>query len=538
MEINTLDHLGLVSLAFDELEIGKVIDESIKQDMSQRKVSVGQCVKAMVLNGLGFVNQQMYLLPHFFTNKPIRRLFGEEILAEHFNDDTLGRALDSLFEAGLTPLFSKISTHAMKKLEIQNSFAHLDSTSFHVHGQYRGEDENEQVVSITHGYSRDHRPDLKQVGLSLICSQIGRIPVLMKPLSGNSSDSRAFREIIQEFGEHLRDVDGVETFVADCALFSEEAVLLMEEQKVRFVTRMPATNLLVKRFVEECSKSFAEETGSTERYAFHERKTTIGGVMTRMIAVRSDDFEERTITTVKKRIGKGLESEYKSFLQLSRQDFACQEDAQKSLEKFQKSLKFLSIEEPVITSRAVYLKPGKPRKNQAADKYLWNIEGQASSSLQSVQKEVNKSGWFVLVTNQLDGQQWPAERLLSCYKKQSVVEQGFRFLKSPEFLSHSLYLKNPHRIESLLFVMTTCLLVYSALEHRIRDCLKDEEVFFPNQLGKPVKNPTARWVFHSFTGIHEVLFEKNTRITGVKPHQSRLLTLLGTQYAQLYSEFT
>ena len=38
--------------------IGDVIDEALVQDREKRIVSIGQCVKAMVLNGLGFINKQ------------------------------------------------------------------------------------------------------------------------------------------------------------------------------------------------------------------------------------------------------------------------------------------------------------------------------------------------------------------------------------------------------------------------------------------------------------------------------------------------
>lgn len=61
-----LDHLGLVAAMYDELEIGQQIDQAITQDFDERIVSIGQAVKAMVLNGLGFVNQRLYLMPAFF----------------------------------------------------------------------------------------------------------------------------------------------------------------------------------------------------------------------------------------------------------------------------------------------------------------------------------------------------------------------------------------------------------------------------------------------------------------------------------------
>jgi transposase len=52
-------------------------------------------------------------------------------------------------------------------------------------------------VHITKGYSRDHRPDLNHVMLELIVQHQAGIPVLMKPLSGNSSDPQEFGQVIQ-----------------------------------------------------------------------------------------------------------------------------------------------------------------------------------------------------------------------------------------------------------------------------------------------------------------------------------------------------
>ena len=109
---HVLDHLGLVAGMFEELGITEVIDKATKQDPEMRIVTAGHAVKAMVLNGLGFVNQQLYLVPHFFQNKPTSRLIAPAIKASHLNDDTLGRALDTLYDAGVTEVYSLIAATA------------------------------------------------------------------------------------------------------------------------------------------------------------------------------------------------------------------------------------------------------------------------------------------------------------------------------------------------------------------------------------------------------------------------------------------
>ena len=161
-----LDHLGLVAGMFDELGIGDVIDKATHQNPEMRDLTVGEAVKAMVLNGLGLINQALYLVPRFFQNKPTSRLIAPRVTPAQLNDDALGRALDTLYDYGVTALYSLIAATAAKRLGLAPTCAHLDSTSFHVDGRYNCDEEPaEQVMHITRGDSRDHRPDLNQVML-------------------------------------------------------------------------------------------------------------------------------------------------------------------------------------------------------------------------------------------------------------------------------------------------------------------------------------------------------------------------------------
>jgi transposase len=99
-----LDHLGLVAGMFDELGIGEVLDQATQQDPELRDFIVGETVKARVLNGLGFINHALYLVPQFFHNKPTYRLISPRVAPTQLNDDALGRALETLYKYGVTEL--------------------------------------------------------------------------------------------------------------------------------------------------------------------------------------------------------------------------------------------------------------------------------------------------------------------------------------------------------------------------------------------------------------------------------------------------
>src|SRR5215831_9702375 len=99
-------------------------------------VSVGTATVALVLNGLGWSNRQLYLVPQFFADKPVEHLLGPGIRAEHLNDDCLGRTLDWLDAHNVTTLFAGLALRARKTFGVTAERLHADTTSFSVQGKY------------------------------------------------------------------------------------------------------------------------------------------------------------------------------------------------------------------------------------------------------------------------------------------------------------------------------------------------------------------------------------------------------------------
>lgn len=102
-----LGHLGLIAGMCKELNIAETIDQLLPP--TDKQVSHGTAVCAMILNGLGFVNQRLYLVPEFFRNKPVDHLLGTDITADQLNDDTLGRTLDAIFASNPTELYTSVA---------------------------------------------------------------------------------------------------------------------------------------------------------------------------------------------------------------------------------------------------------------------------------------------------------------------------------------------------------------------------------------------------------------------------------------------
>ena len=135
IEIKNIDHLGIVAGIIDSTDLVEIINEFCGTE-SGEKISPGHVVKAMILNGLGFVSSPLYMFSKFFEDKPCEYLIGKGVKAEYLNDDKLGRVMDKLFIKGIRSIFLAISINVMKKFKISLESSHLDSISLHLHGEY------------------------------------------------------------------------------------------------------------------------------------------------------------------------------------------------------------------------------------------------------------------------------------------------------------------------------------------------------------------------------------------------------------------
>ncbi len=192
VRIERLDHLGLIASVINDLGLVRLIDTRLTPD-DQEVLTPGEAIKGMILNGLGFANRPLSLTPQFFANKPLDLLFRPGVEAEMFNRFKLGRTLDEVNTYGCDLFFSEIALAVCQHEAIDQRFHHLDTTSFALSGAYVPE-RDEQAIAITHGYSKDHRPDLKQAVLELMVSQDGGVPLASKSWDGNASDTQIFHD--------------------------------------------------------------------------------------------------------------------------------------------------------------------------------------------------------------------------------------------------------------------------------------------------------------------------------------------------------
>lgn len=538
VETKDLDHLGLVAGMCEQIKLIQVLDELVGPD--EREVSVGQAVQAMVLNGLGFVGRALYLTPEFFRTKPVERLIGPGIRAEQLNTHSLSRALDRLYEVGVTEVFASVASQALHQVGIRPKTIHLDSTSFALQGEYdRDPAEEVEAIEVRHGYSRDHRPDLKQVVLSLICTHEGAIPTWLQALSGNSADSRTFPSTIRAYLAAFEEKpdDPPPYVVADTALYSSGMLADLGDQ-VPWITRVPASIGIVKKLYE-MSEPETMLPVLDDAYRVLPLCTTYGEVRQRWVVVYSEPIQQRQVKTLRKRVTREYDEAAKALRKLGRREYPSQQAALAAVDTLAEQWVFHSAQVTSFKQVPHYTQRGRPATHQPPDYVTWQPVAQPLEDDDAVQARASRAGKFILATNDLDDQRLPVDQLITLYKGQNTtVERGFRFLKDPLFFAHSLFLKTPSRIMALLMVMGLCLLIYALTEHQLRHALRDHNETVPDQLGKPTQSITLRRVFQIFEGIHVVTLQLSEvvqqLVTNLDALHWQILRLLGPPFEKMY----
>src|SRR5713101_8561467 len=214
----------------------------------QEEITTGEAVAGMIVNGLGFANRPLSLTPQFFAHKPLDLLFRPGVRANLFNRFKLGRSLDEVHTYGCDLLFSELALAVCAQERIEHRFSHLDTTSFSLTGAYIP-DSDEHAIAITHGYSKDHRPDLKRAVLELLVSQDGGGPLVSKSWDGNTSDTQIFKERAEALLTAVARSPTPRYLVADAKLYTEDTATTLA--KLGFITRIPGTIKLVSQVITQ-----------------------------------------------------------------------------------------------------------------------------------------------------------------------------------------------------------------------------------------------------------------------------------------------
>jgi transposase len=532
VSVERLDHLGVVASVIKDLGLIEMIDARMLPH-NQEEITTGEAIAGMIVNGLGFANRPLSLTPQFFANKPLDLLFRPGVCADMFNRFKLGRSLDDVYRYGCDLLFSELALAVCTHEGIEQRFTHLDTTSFSLTGEYMP-DSDEHAITITHGYSKDHRPDLKQVVLELMVSQDGGVPLLSKSWDGNTSDIEVFQERAQALIETLKNSPSPRYLVADCKLYHEDNAPHLKS--LGFITRIPQTLKIVSRVIHQ---ALAMDTWHRldEQTSYQCLALCHFGMAQRWLVVQSQAAAWRAEATLNNAQQREHEAIAQQLFHLQAKRFETPQLAQEALAALSKKWRYHQVESSQLIEHKRYATKGRPTPKTPIKATEWQLQARVRPDTERLQQAKKYHACFVLGSN-IAAEQLSNAEIIAGYKAQAQAEGGFRFLKDPLFFVSSLFVKKPSRIQGLLMVMTLALLVYSVAQRRLRQALARQNETLPNQINQPTNRPTLRWVFQMLEGIERVRMQAadqvHEMITGLTAVKIKILRLFGDQVCHAY----
>jgi transposase len=211
-----------------------------------------------------------------------------------FNRCTRGRTLDEIHTDGCDLWFRELARAVCAQEGIDLRFNHLDTTSFSLSGEYVP-DSDEQAITITHGYSKDHRPDLKQAVLELMVAHDGGIPFVSQSWDGNASDPEIFQARAAALIATFQNSPTPRYLVADSQRYNEANAANL--RALGLITRIPPTLKLVSQVITPALRwDTWQQLDDTTRY--HRVELSHYGMPQRWLVVSSEAALQCTEATI------------------------------------------------------------------------------------------------------------------------------------------------------------------------------------------------------------------------------------------------
>jgi len=496
----TVQNLPIISAYARRIGVVDVINTLVPTEM---EIDAGTIILGMVLDTLTG-RSPLYRLDEFFEHQDTELILGKKTDPLKFSDYTVGRVLDKIYAYGAVKVFSEISMRALDCFNIDRRHVSFDTTSVSVQGDYLlySDQRDDGVLKIVHGHSKDHRPDLKQFLVKMLCVD-RTIPVFGQTEDGNGSDKTINNEVLSTLSKYMAD-NGIKKegfiYIADSAMVTRKNLEKIGDE-IQFISRLPATYKECSRLIKEAiSKDEWDELGKLSStpetknrpaaiYKAFETEAVLHGRSYRALVIHSSAHDKRR----QKRVDRELKKEHtqltKKIKELSKQEFFCQADAETAAALL-KNPRLVFYEPITKVFEIPKYKRGRPKKDghRVLDKMMYGIstdlvETEAANQLRK------EAGCFVLICN-VPKTEYDSFDILRAYKDQYGIEQNFGFIKNTPIVN-AIFLKKAERIEVLGLVLLLSLLIWRLIEYNMRKYAREKETDLPGWKKRRTDKPTA-----------------------------------------------
>ena len=471
--------LGAIPVLFPILRRLKVAQIVDRHCPGEEEVSHGVTVDVLGLNRL-MSPKPLYKVKEWMAETVLEDTLG--IAAAQMHDTRIGRTLDELYPH-LGSIWQDIALQAVLEYDLDLRFLHYDITSIYFEREYADSEK------VDYGYSRDHRPDAKQVNLAVNVTGEEGIPLGYRVLAGRTADRttpvenlKALRSLLDrpELAEHPSDF----LLISDRAMLDREVIVAYAQKRIRWLGPLNDDNTLLEIMDSVPHEELREHPISyrpvnqpqDEPLRYH-------GVLRWATIEYGGKEVPIQVLVVESRPKAKLDSE-------RRQTYL--ERLTTRLQQIQGMLNTRRYKRRDYTWAQIEKARGGNPAKRLVDVELTGEDGHLELAFGLNQEKLQQAealdGRYLLGTNDFH---LSALAMLTRFKKQEVVERRIKVVKGPICI-RPMFLHKEERIEGLIFVALLALLVYTILEMLCR------------RAGEPI---TARQVLERFERLGAVYLQ-------------------------------
>lgn len=413
-------------------------------------VSHGQIAQLLVLNRLQ-APRPLYKVGDWLAQTALANALAVQPTQAH--DTRLGETLDALFPQHQA-IWQAVILTAVRRYQLPLAWLHYDITSTYFEGLYT------ESEFVKFGYSRDQRPDTKQLNLGLNITGDG-LPLAFRVLVGNTADATTPRENMTAVQTLLQHAPTTETTVVhDRAMATPETLVWYDAHQQSFISPITADESLQALMdAVSASELQAAMLDYLPQRAPANRAPLYAGV-----------WREHTLTYQKQALRARVLVVYshtKAKLDAEKRQAQLNKLCQR-LTVIQSHLNQRKYKQRAYTLEQIHL----AQRGNAA-KTLLDITLQGEDGALSLTFQVNaerlaqaqqRDGRYPIVTNRWD---LSAAEVLQRVKQQDLAEKRFALVKGP-LQVHPMWLHKDERLVSLVLVVMLALLIYCLLEYLVR----------------------------------------------------------------------
>ena len=468
----------------------------------------------------------------------------------HLSDDRIGRALDRLFDIDRVALLTEVVVNLARRFGVRFDRLHNDSTSVAFCGQYRAASgrrvRGRAAPAITYGYSKDHRPDLKQLLFILTIDGEDGVPVHFRCADGNVADVSTHIDTWNT----LREIAGRADFlyVADSKLCSRPNLDHIARHGGRFVTVMPRNrqeDAHFRHWIQTHTPAwepvwqrpnprhadgprddwyvFSPEVPSAEAYP-------IVWVWSTLLTLKHGYRRQKNVAAaidrlvdIKRRLG-AARARLRGAAQIDL-------EVQDILARYH-AVRYLKVtrvaREEHLFRQVRRGRPGPDTAYRKITKRRYDIEWTLDA--EAIAYDQQSDGMYPLMTN--DRTLSPAQVLIA-HKGQPRIEKRFEQIKSVHEIA-PVFLKNESRIEALFTVYFLALVIQALIERELRLAMNRDKIdslpLYPES--RACRRPTTEHILRLFGHVERhTLRDNGTLVKTFEPEltalQTQILALLG-----------